>query len=78
MKVYELLGFNKELLLKIQRAGLKIDDWKYADLYAEYSQLKVQGEKITYIVNHLSAKYNICERQVYSIINRMQQEVHTA
>lgn len=29
MKVYELLSFNKELLLKIHIAGLKVDDYKY-------------------------------------------------
>lgn len=50
MKVYELLSFNKELLLKIHIAGLKVDDYKYVDLYSDYLQLKGAAEKVTYIV----------------------------
>ena len=78
MKVFELLSFNKELLSKIQLAGLKPDDWRYAEMYQEYSELKRQGEKITYIVNHLAMEYQICERQVYSIIRKLEQDVITA
>lgn len=78
MKVYELLNFNKELLLKIHVAGLKVDDYKYVDLYSDYLHLKNDGEKVTYIVNHLSYKYAISERHVYSIVHRMQNEITTA
>ncbi|MFR9651401.1 MAG: hypothetical protein SNG35_05200 [Rikenellaceae bacterium] len=78
MKVYELLSFNKELLLKIHIAGLKVDDYKYVDLYSDYLQLKGAAEKVTYIVQHLSDKYDISERQVYSIVHRMQQDIATA
>ena len=75
MKVYEFLNFNKELLLKIHKSGLKLDDYRYVDLYTEYLSLKNEGDKVTYIVNHLSEKFVISERQVYSIVNRMQKEV---
>lgn len=78
MKVYELLSFNKELLLKIHIAGLKVDDYKYVDLYADFLHLKNDGEKVTYIVSHLSHKYAISERQVYSIVRRMENEITTA
>lgn len=78
MKVYELLSFNKELLSKIHIAGLKVEDYKYVDLYNEFLCLKKQNEKVTYIVNHLSDKYKISERQVYSIVNRMQKDITTA
>lgn len=78
MKVYELLSFNKELLFKIHIAGLKVDDYKYVNLYTEYLHLKNEGEKVTYIINHLSDKYAVSERQVYSIVRRMQKEITTA
>ena len=77
MKVYELLDFNKELLFKIHKAGLKADDFKYVDLYNEFLRLKSNGEKITYIVCCLSDEYKISERLVYSVINKMQQDVCT-
>lgn len=78
MKVYELLKFSRELLLKIHTAGVKVDDYKYVDMFMEYQALKDKGDKITYIVNHLSTKYEISERQVYCVISRMQRDVLTA
>lgn len=78
MKVYELLNFNKELLHKIHVTGLKVDDYKYVDMYTDYLHLKNKNEKVTYIVNHLSEKYAISERQVYSVVCRMQKEITTA
>lgn len=78
MKVYEILSFNRELLKKIHIAGIKPDDYKYVDLYAEYEAMKAAGEKVTYIVTSLSDRYDISERQVYSIIGKMGREVSTA
>ena len=56
MKVHELLTFNRELLSRIHRAGIRPDDYRYADLYAEYEALAAAGEKVTYIVACLAAK----------------------
>lgn len=78
MKVYELLSFNRELIDKIYSAGIKVEDYKYVDLYTEYIYLKGQSEKVAYIVNYLSSKYGVSERQVYSIIGRMRQDITTA
>lgn len=78
MKVYELLSFNKELIDKIYSAGIKVDDYKYVDLYAEYVTLKGEGLKIAYIVCKLADKYSISERQVYSVVRRLAEEVVTA
>ncbi len=78
MKVYELLSFNRELIDKIYSAGIKVEDYRYVDLYMEYQHLKDRGDKVTYIVTHLSEKYSISERQVYSIVNRMQRDITTA
>lgn len=78
MKVYELLSFNKELLKKIHTAGIKPDDYKYVDLYADYVSLKSNGEKVSYIVAKLSDKYQVSERQVYSVIGKMERDVSTA
>ncbi len=38
--------------------------------YDEYERMKESGDKVTYIVMHLSAKYGVCERKVYGIIKR--------
>lgn len=78
MKVYELLTFNKELLKRIHSAGLRADDYKYVDLYNEYIDRLNMGEKVTYIVAILSAKYSVSERQVYNVVQKFGREIFTA
>jgi Mor family transcriptional regulator len=75
MKAHELLSFNKELLGKIAGAGIRHDDYKHIELYNEYSALKERGEKVTYIVAHLSDKYRLSERFIYAFVARMKKEV---
>lgn len=36
MTVFEILNFNRELLNRLVVIGIKPDDCKYIDLYAEY------------------------------------------
>ena len=50
MKIYELLQFNKEFLKRLCFAGIKPEDYRYADLFADYERLSREGEKKTYIV----------------------------
>ena len=39
MKVFEILNFNRELLGKLQTAGIRLEDIQYIDLYIEYKIL---------------------------------------
>lgn len=70
MKVIEILNFNKELLKKFQKAGIRMEDVEYIDLFNEYLALVAQGEKVSYIVATLADKYTISERKVYDLIRR--------
>lgn len=56
MKVFELINFNRELLKKLQDAGIRLDDARYIDLYSDYVDMYQQGEKVSYIVATLSEK----------------------
>lgn len=76
MKIYELLDFNKELLKRLCFAGIKPEDYRYADLFAEYERMCGDGEKKTYIVATLAEKYGISERKVYSVIQHLSQELN--
>lgn len=76
MKVHELLTFNRELLSRIHRAGIRADDYRFADFYAEYEQRLASGEKVTYIVACLAAKYGVSERQVYNLLDKFGREVN--
>lgn len=77
MKTHELLSFNKEFLQKLHTAGIKINDYKYVELYEDYRQLNHRGEKKTYIVAFLSSKYNLSERHTYSVISRLEQDINS-
>ena len=70
MRIIDILKFNRELLGKIQDAGIRLTDCRYIDLYNEYQDLQAQGEKITYIVAMLSEKYSISERTIYDVVKR--------
>ena len=49
MKVIEILNFNRELLKRLQAAGIRLEDARYIDLYADYTRLLDQGEKVSYL-----------------------------
>lgn len=74
MKLYELLDFNKELLKRLEEAGIRLEDARYVDLYADYVHLLNQGEKVSYSVALLSEKYSVSERKVYALVKRFQSD----
>lgn len=74
MTIYEILSFNKELLKRLYKAGVKFNDFQYVDLYDEYKLMKSSGYKTTYIVALLSDKYSICEIKVYSLIQHLSKD----
>ena len=76
MKVIEILNFNRELLKRLQAAGIRLEDARYIDLYADYTRLD-QGEKVSYAVAVLSEKYSVSERKVYALVKRFQSDCKT-
>ena len=70
MKVIEILNLNKELQKNFQKAGIRLDDVEYIDLYKELLTLQNNGEKVSYIVAILADKYCVSERKVYDLIRR--------
>ena len=73
MKVIEILNFNRELLKRLQAAGIRLEDASYIDLYTDYTRLLDQGEKVSYVVV-LSEKYSVSERKVYALVKRFQSD----
>lgn len=74
MKVIEILNFNRELLKRLQTAGIRLEDAYYIDLYTDYTRLLEQGEKVSYTVAVLSEKYSVSERKVYALVKRFQSD----
>lgn len=70
MKIYEILSFNREILDRLGRAGVRPEDCRYIDLYNDYLKMKADREKMTYIVAVLADRYAVSERKIYAIIAR--------
>ena len=74
MTIYEILSFNKELHRRLACVGVKTDDFRYVDLFEDYSRMRKAGNKMTYIVAVLSDKYAVSERKVYNVIRHLSEE----
>ena len=83
MKIIEVLKFNRELIKKLKImirkkfTTVQLEDEAYVDLYTDYMALIEHGEKVSYIVAHLSDKYAVSERKVYDLIRRFQSDCKT-
>ena len=74
MTIFEVLKFNRELLNRMRRSGIRLEDTDYLDLFADYNKMVASGDKVSYVVACLATNYQISERKVYSLINRFQSD----
>lgn len=74
MKIIEVLNFNRELIGKLKKTGIRLDDAEYIDLYSDYERMIAGGDKVTYTVAVLAGRYGICERKVYSLVKKFGSE----
>ena len=49
MIVYESLKDNRDLLIRLARTGIAVEDVKYLELYEDFVRLKDDGLKTTYV-----------------------------
>lgn len=71
----ELVEFNKELFQRLKRAGIRLEDAKYCDLYRDYVEMSRTEPSRKVVLLSLAEKYGISDRQVYNIINHLKQPV---
>lgn len=71
----ELVEFNKELFQRLKRAGIRLEDAKYCDLYRDYVEMSRTEPSRKVVLLSLAEKYGISDRQVYNVINHMKQPV---
>ena len=70
MKVKDLVKIGKETMKMLHERGIGMEYYQHLPMVEEFDILKRLGHKTTYIVAHLSEKYEICERKVYKIIGK--------
>ena len=71
MTVKELIKIGKVVMKMLHERGIKMEDYQHLPMIEEFDLMKKMGHKTTYIIAHLSEKYDICERKVYKIIGKM-------
>lgn len=70
MKVFDYICSVKSVLKTLEKLNLRPEDAGYIAMFEEYKEMKVRGDKITYIAESLSAKYGIKPRKFYYIIKK--------
>lgn len=75
MKRIDLIEFNKELLQRLNEAGIRLEDYKYCDLYRSYLQLSETMQSRKAVILTLAEMYHISDRHVYNILNRLERAV---
>ena len=75
MRIIELMKISSDTLYLLSENDIKMSDVKYLDMYSEYEKMMAKSLKVTYIVEHLSDKYNVSIAQVYRIIKRLKRTI---
>lgn len=75
MKVFEAVKLSSEAMSLLDKAGIKISDYRYFPLYQEYVSMIGSGHKRTYVVAHLSQKFGISERKTYYLVGKFSREI---
>ena len=75
MKAYEILSLTPNLFKVLSGADIRMDDWKYIDLFREYMKALERGEKVSATITLLAEEYHISEAGVWRIIRRFRRDV---
>lgn len=71
MRIIELVEFNAEILQKLQKAGVKMDDWRYVKMVREYQIMVSKGYKRTYAAAVAAQNHGISTRKAYDLLQRL-------
>lgn len=74
MTIFDILSFNKELLHRLSDVGIRTEDYRYVDLFRDFTKMITDGNKTTYAVAVLAEKYGMSERKVYGVIRQLRRD----
>lgn len=75
MTRFELITMNQTLLKTMAQNAISPKEADYIDMMIEYKEMRAKHHKVTYVVCHLSQKYNLTERTVFNIVKKMSARV---
>ena len=71
----DLVEFNKELFQKLKQAGVRLEDYRYCDLYRDYVEMSRKNLSRKVIILTLAQRFGITDRQVYNIVRHLEHPV---
>ena len=75
MRRADLIMFNAEMMRKLKEAGIRLDDYKYVDMWRDYVEMLKTAESREEVMLSLADRYGITDRQVYNIIKHLEKEI---
>lgn len=75
MRIIDLVEFNRELLQRMNEAGIRLEDYKYCDLYRDYLKLSETMNTRKEVILTLAERHHISDRQVYNILKHLEMSV---
>lgn len=60
---------------KLKFAGIRLDDYKYVDMWCDYTEMIKTANSRKEVILSLAVKYSITDRQVYNIIKRLEKKI---
>jgi len=75
MRIIDLVEFNRELLQRMNEAGIRLEDYKYCDLYRDYLQLSETMKSRKAVILTLAERHCVSDRQVYNILKHLEMTV---
>jgi len=67
--------FNAEMMRKLKEAGIRLDDYKYVDMWRDYVEMLKTAESRKEVMLSLADRYGITDRQVYNIIKHLEKKI---
>lgn len=74
MKVIEILKLGRGMMKVLQESCIKMEDYKYIEMYEEYKEIVKSGGKTSYAVAVLAEQYGISERKVYYLLRKLSKD----
>lgn len=76
--MYEALKICGSMIETLEKIGARPGDHKYVRLFEDYREAVARGEKVSYVVACLAARYSMSERGVYDVLKRLGNDCKSA
>ena len=75
MEIAEIVRLGREILKTLSENDVRIDDWKYLQMYEEYRRMRSNRVKYRAAILELAAEHNISRAKCERIIRRLSRDV---